>query len=455
MDHPRFTKLGLFRIALENIRGLQRSIGPRIYTPEENEIQRGIEVTLDVLAYCVAKEYRVIFEELMDIAKQTNLTEAKSLYLEVLDDINSIDQDKEQFSDVKVHVLQKLLPIYEAEGNLPAVERILKHMPTEKYPTNSDTTSHIAANLAHCFTIISAQIQDLLHGLHLPIRPPLHMDSGIHFPPLHRALRGDFDDVARLLGQKAAALKELDMLRQNAVIAAAATGKAALLNPIFRKDPRLLADRDILKRSALFHAAHHGDFGSYLTLVDDGANIYHRDSSSQTILGAAAAAGSTEIVRDLLDRGVPSNDDIFHSSNPLHGAAKAGHHEIVRLLLAKGAWANYWLNGKTAGQVARENGFQAISDTIEEVTSRKENDFYSCLSSSPIDRQTTPAQRQSRLISRPTSSPKSTSMSSPLPNVYSGPFVAPFASTQSSQHANDNYDVLNISQTSTPHEPAH
>jgi ankyrin repeat protein len=452
VHHLRFARLGLARIALENIRGVQRCIGPRSITVEENNVQHHVEVTLDVMAYCVTKEYHTIVQELMLVAKEADTIKAKSIYFETLDDINSIDRDKEQFSEVKVHLLQELLLIFKAEGNLPAVERTLKHISTQKYPTTSDSTGNVAADLAHCFVIISTQIRDWLRGLHLPIRPPLYTDSGIHFPPLHRALRGDLDDVARLLGQKAAALKELDMLRQNAVIAAAATGKAALLDPIFRKDPQLLTERDILERPALFHAAHHGDFDSYLTLVDAGANIHHRDPSSQSILGAAAAAGSTEIVRDLLDRGVLPNDDIFHLSNPLHEAAKNGHQEVVRLLLAKGAWANYWLNGKTAAQVASENGFPAISDMIEEATSRPENDYLFWYSNSPANFQTTPPQRQTTLGPQLTASPKFISRSSPHPNTYGSPLVPPFTS---SQHADRDYELHNVSQDSTPCDRPH
>jgi len=361
-----------------------------VSTQEGNEVQQNVKVELGVYECCVAREYDVIFRDLMAVAKQASTTMAKSIYLETLDDINSMGTEMEQFSKIKVHLLQELLLIYREEGNLPAVERMLKHLSNQKHSTKSDCTGDVTAHLAQCFVTISPQIRDLLQNLHLS---PLHTSSSIHFPPLHRALRGDNDDVARLLGQETAALRELDMLRQNAVIAAAATGKAALLDPIFRQDPHLLTERDILERSALFHAAHQGDFGSYSTLVDAGANIYHRDSSTQSILGAAAAAGSTEIVRDLLNRGVPPNDDIPMQSNPLYEAAKAGHHEVVKLLLAKGAWADYWVNGKTAAQAASENGLQAIAEMIQEATSRPENKYFSCYTGWPANFDTTPAQR--------------------------------------------------------------
>jgi ankyrin repeat protein len=452
MDHLRFSRLGLVRIALENIGGVQRSIGPHRFTLEENKVQRDVEVILDVMAHCLAREYHMIVEELILFAKESDTTNAKSIYYEALDDINCVDKDKEQFSEVKSRLLQELLLIHKAEGNFPGVERTLKHMSILKYPTNSDSTGDVTANLADCFVIISTQIRDLLHGLQLPIRPPLHTDSGIHFPPLHRALRGDLDDVARLLGQTTAALNELDILRQNAVIAAAATGKAALLVPIFRNHPQLLTDRDVLERPALFHAAYHGDFESYLTLVNAGANIHHCDTSGQGILGAAAAAGSTKIVRDLLDRGVPPND-ILYQSHPLHDAAQAGHQEVVRLLLDKGAWADYWVNSKTAAQLAAENGFQAISDMIAEATSQPKNNFNCWYPNLPANFQTAPSQRQAALGSRPTSSSNFISTLSPHPNTHGRPFVPSFASSQPSQHADQDYEVLNVSQNSTPCEP--
>jgi hypothetical protein len=212
-------------------------------------------------------------------------------------------------------------------------------------------------------------------------------------------------------------------------------------------------DRDILERPALFYAAHHGSLDSYLTLVDAGANIHDRDSSSQSILGAAAAAGSTEIVRDLLDRGVSPNDDIFQVSNPLHGAAKAGHHEVVRLLLANGAWANYLFNGKTAAQVASENGFPAISAMVEEATLRKENDFCSWYNDSTEDSQSGPAQRQTQPGSRPTSSYRFVSGSSSHANALSSPLITSFASLHPSQHADQDNRLLGVTPDSTPREP--
>lgn len=162
---------------------------------------------------------------------------------------------------------------------------------------------------------------------------------------------------------------ELDMLRQNTVVAAAATGKTALLGPILSCKPQLLADRDVLDRTALFHATHKGDFDSCLNLVRAGANIHDRDASGLPIISVAVARGCVKIVRDLLERaphtvGLPS---------PLHEAVKAGNLEMYEILLAKGAWVDWRSppDGKTPCQIARENCFDAIDYSRASLTAAR------------------------------------------------------------------------------------
>jgi hypothetical protein len=169
------------------------------------------------------------------------------------------------------------------------------------------------------------------------------------------------------------------MLKQNAITAAAATGKVALLESVIREKPQMLADRDLLDRTALFHAAQRGDFSSFSYLVSAGANIYDRDWSGSCILDAAVASGSTMIVDYLLAMGISPNDGAFGLPSALHEAARSGHQAICRALLFHGAWANFRspVDAKTPRQVALENGHNVIAAMLEEAEQYPKNDFWS------------------------------------------------------------------------------
>jgi ankyrin repeat protein len=369
----RLTYLGHLRIGLENIRGLERNLGPRLATEEANDIKYNLKHK----AWCISTEYSKSFKELVKAAEGEDSDRAKLIYLEALQDVNSVDEDRASFADVRAIALQRLITIYRDEGNLPAVERMWKQLADPRYPLREPDNAEVAAKLAHCYLQISAEGRRVFEELNLRVEAPLHSSADSLFPALHRALRCGDDDVSRVLCTTEVALMELDMLRQNTVIAAAATGKTALLGPILSCKPQLLTDRDVLDRTALFHAAHKGDFNSYLNLVRAGANIHDRDASGLPIISVAVARGCVKIVRDLLERGASPNPHTIGLPSPLHEAAKAGHLEMCEVLLAKGAWVDWRSppDGKTPGQVAREKGFDAIATALERATQQSGNHF--------------------------------------------------------------------------------
>lgn len=372
-DRDRFTRLGYLRIALENIQGLQRSVGPHTITQETNQIENNLKN----MAWCITREYQTCIKELVRMAGMKKPDVAKLTYLEVLEDLNNV-QDEAWISGLRTTILQRLISIYRLQQNLPAVERISKQL-SENISRSPDINgTPIFNSLAQCYVETSAEISIVFDEIDMCIEPPLYVASNTPFPPLHRALRGGLDEVTRVLCTSLEALSAVDMLRQNVVTAAAATGKIALLESVVREKPQILADRDLLARTALFHAAQQGDFNSFSYLVSAGADIRDRDWSGSRILDAAAASGSTMIVDYLLAMGISPNDGTVGLPSALHEAAKSGHQAVCRALLFHGAWANFRsVDGKTPSQVALENGHNVIAAMLEEAEQYPKNDFWS------------------------------------------------------------------------------
>jgi ankyrin repeat protein len=331
------------------------------------------------MVWCLEKAYQDALTRLLKIASNENTISAKLIYREAAEITEAVDDDRGKFSEIRVEILRKLVSIYHNEGNLPIVESILEQICRLKGARKASCDSQVTADLAACFRATAAEMSRVLREIRLEVKPPLHLNPDVPFPSTHRALRGGHDEVTRLLCETAEPLTDRDMLKQNALIVAAAYGKTELLEPAFRSEPSLLTDRDVLDRSALFHAAHNGELESFLRLVDAGACIKDRDASSQSILRVAAAAGSTAIVHWLLTQGLSPNDDHFQISSPLHEAARRGHGDVCKLLLDHGAWANCRQHegGKTPAGVASECGFPLISTMIEEATLRPLNDIWS------------------------------------------------------------------------------
>jgi ankyrin repeat protein len=325
------------------------------------------------MIWCIEKAYDDALDHLLKIASTGNASMAKLIYREAAEVTEAVDGDRGKYTETRVEMLRRLASIYQKERNLPFAESMLEQI------SKLNGARQATFDLAACFRATAAETGLALREIKLEVKPPLHFNPDIPFPSAHRALRGGYDDVTRLLCRTAASLGDRDMLKQNALVVAAALGKTELLDPTFRSETSLLMDRDLLARTALFHAAHNGELEPFLRLVGAGARITDRDASSQSILRVAAAAGSTAIVRWLLTQGLSPNDDHFQMSSPLHEAARRGHGDVCRLLLDHDAWANcrQHTGGKTPGLIALENNFPAISNMIEEAALRPMNDIWS------------------------------------------------------------------------------
>jgi len=129
--------------------------------------------------------------------------------------------------------------------------------------------------------------------------------------------------------------------------------------------------RDTLDRSAIFVAAALRKESHCKDLLEAGARVDDRDCNGHTLLTVAAGQNLVEIARRILtvkiDEVNPLN--LGYTSTPLQAAAAAGHLEMVRLLLLHGADPRtlcLWDGGKTAVQIARENGHEEVAQELEQ-----------------------------------------------------------------------------------------
>jgi ankyrin repeat protein len=315
------------------------------------------------------------------LAGNENAAGTKLIYREAAELTEAADCGRGEFPKLRAEILRRLISIYREDANLLVVKRLLVQLACLGCPDKTVCDSQAASDLAECYEATATEVGRVFDDINLTIDPPLHRNPETPFPPVHHALRDGHDEVIRLLLENAATLKDYDMLRQTALIVAAALGKTTLFEPAFRRDPTLLQDRDSQGRPPLFHAAYSGEFESFSKLAEAGAELNDRDFSSQSILQVAAASGSIATVSYLLGKGVSPNDDRTQRTSPLHEAARKGHEGVCKLLLEYGAWANYRLiaggdTAKTPAEIAMDNNFPALSALIERAASSPKNDIY-------------------------------------------------------------------------------
>jgi uncharacterized protein len=109
----------------------------------------------------------------------------------------------------------------------------------------------------------------------------------------------------------------------------------------------------------------HLDTARYL--AEKGADIHAAatNGTRYNALTAAVAAGRTETVKWLLERGLDPNYRYGAGYTPLLTAAANGHLEIIKLLLAHGADAHASTNdGKTAVALASERNHPQVADFL-------------------------------------------------------------------------------------------
>jgi len=130
--------------------------------------------------------------------------------------------------------------------------------------------------------------------------------------------------------------------------------------------------RDTLDRSPVFVAAALGKESHCKDLFEAGARVDDRDCNGRTLLTIAAGQNLLETAKRILTVKIEEVNplNLWYTLTPLQAAAAAGHLEMVRLLVQHGADPRtpcFWDSGKTAVQIARENGHEEIAQELEQL----------------------------------------------------------------------------------------
>jgi len=287
--------------------------------------------------------------------------------LDTIEEINKLGSRSEVLVELEITILSKLIRIYEQQHDSPTVWRFSRRRSMLYHGSAIVPNPCHIQHTAQYWSETAGKLPEVLNSIHLQVEAPLHANGTPLFPAQQSALRYGHDDVAKVLCKLDGALHNLDMLKQNPILAAAAVGKLPLLEDVVQNDQSLLRSRDLLQRTALFHTASRGKVETFATLVQAGAKVDDRDEAGQSILGAASAAGNTDVVKWLFTHGgiKSPNDHVIGPRSPLHDAARAGHLSVCLLLVEKGAYVDYVVEDSTPAQAARANGFNDLANTLE------------------------------------------------------------------------------------------
>ncbi len=149
--------------------------------------------------------------------------------------------------------------------------------------------------------------------------------------PLHLDVHNGLTSMVMLHLARGLSIESTDSEQRTPLMYAAALGNAEMVNFLLSKGASVKA-RSKYGETPLLAALRNGSQTMARTFLDKGA------PGDTEALALAAAAGAVDIVRRLLDTGVPVNpEDPGFNNVPLRAAAGAGNLEIVDLLLAKGA----------------------------------------------------------------------------------------------------------------------
>jgi hypothetical protein len=165
-------------------------------------------------------------------------------------------------------------------------------------------------------------------------------------------------------------------VKTNNLIDAAKQGDTARVRELLAAGALVNAkDRD--GRTAVMYAAINGNAAAFHALREAGADLSSRRPFEGDMLHLAAAGGSTEIVRHLLNHGFAPNGSTeetplsavlsrkFGQITPLMAAAAAGHADVVQMLIDAGADVNARAGTETAITLAQRMGREVVVGMLQ------------------------------------------------------------------------------------------
>src|SRR5438105_11636977 len=153
----------------------------------------------------------------------------------------------------------------------------------------------------------------------------------------------------------------MDKPKANQLFKAAKAGDTEKLRELLSAGVPVDA-RDPDGRTALMCAAAADHFDAFMVLAEAAADLHAVALAQVDVLECAAEGGNVEIVRFLIEKGLPLEGHWQPRSQvarreghitPLMSAAVNGHAEVVRLLLQAGADRSAKFAGQTALQLAK------------------------------------------------------------------------------------------------------
>jgi ankyrin repeat protein len=184
----------------------------------------------------------------------------------------------------------------------------------------------------------------------------------------HRNERGESPVLVACYRHKKAALRAILAARPDLTIwEAAATGELTVVVGHLRQNGTSLATYSQDGWTPLHLAAFFGHAGVVAELLRRGAQV---DASSRNTLAnqplhAAAAGGSVEVCRMLVDAGADVNARQHGAYSPLHEAAHSGNQPLVELLLDNGADRSArTASGETPALLAEKAGHELVASLL-------------------------------------------------------------------------------------------
>jgi ankyrin repeat protein/L-ascorbate metabolism protein UlaG (beta-lactamase superfamily) len=216
----------------------------------------------------------------------------------------------------------------------------------------------LLASGAWCAEIHDAALKgDLAMVKDLLAKDPalLHVKGRNEKAPIHWAAQGGHIAVVKYLLSRGAAIDDLNIQKETALVYAAEGGHLKLAELLIAKGANVNI-KTTLDASPIHYALWSGKTDMVKLFLKKGSDFKFTRDEGFTLLHEAAGGESLEIVDLLLKKGLAADMKTGFGATPLHYAALHGTPEIVSLLIKKGADVNavsqngWWPLGLAAGR---------------------------------------------------------------------------------------------------------